>query len=98
MLFFLFFLLQNLGRIKKYAGDDRVVKHQDHGLTIEAGKEEVFDFDPENPGCKLTCELPSGYGFPCKHWMYPAFLKSCQLPFSLFHPRWLFDEPAALHE
>jgi hypothetical protein len=30
--------------------------------------------------------------------MYPAFLNSCQLPLSLFHPRWLFDAPAVLHD
>jgi hypothetical protein len=68
------------------------------GLVIEAGKEEAFNFDLENPKCKLACELPSRYGLPCKHWMYLAFLTSCQLPLSLFHLRWLFDGPAVLHE
>ena len=68
------------------------------GLAIEAGEEEAFDFDPENPRCPLACELPLRYSLPCKHWMYPAFVDSCQLPLSLFHPRWLFDGPAVLHE
>jgi len=30
--------------------------------------------------------------------MYPAFVRGCQLPLSLFHPRWLFDGPLVLHE
>jgi hypothetical protein len=30
--------------------------------------------------------------------MYPAFVRCCQLPLSLFHPRWLFDGPPVLHE
>jgi hypothetical protein len=30
--------------------------------------------------------------------MYPAFVRSCQLPLSLFHPGWLFDGPAVLYE
>jgi hypothetical protein len=70
------------------------------GLAIEEGKEEAVDFEPENPGsgCLLACELPLRYGLPCKHWMYAAFLRGCQLPLSLFHPRWLFDGPPVLHE
>jgi hypothetical protein len=75
------------------------------GLAIEGGEEEAVDFNPESlnpegsrPACPLACELPLRYGLPCKHWMYPAFEKSCQLPLSLFHPRWLFDGPAVLHE
>ena len=28
--------------------------------------------------------------------MYLAFLRGCQLPLSLFHPRWLFDGPPVL--
>ena len=57
------------------------------GLAIEMGEEETFNCDLENPECPLTCELPLRYSLPCKHWMYPAFLNSCQLPLSLFHPR-----------
>jgi hypothetical protein len=68
------------------------------GLTIEVEEEEIFNCDPENPGCPLVCELPLRYGLPCKHWMYPAFLNSCQLPLSLFHLRWFFDRPAVLHD
>ena len=68
------------------------------GLAIEAGEEEAFDFDLENPRCPLACELPLRYSLPCKHWMYPAFVDSCQLPLSLFHPRWLFDGPVVLHK
>jgi hypothetical protein len=30
--------------------------------------------------------------------MYPAFVRGCQLPLSLFHPQWLFDGPLVLHE
>ena len=37
------------------------------GLAIEAGEEEAFDFDPENPRCPLACELPLRYSLPCKH-------------------------------
>ena len=68
------------------------------GLAIEEGKEEAFDFDLDSPKCKLACELPLRYGLPCKHWMYPAFLKGCQLPISLSHPRWFFDGPLVLHK
>ena len=68
------------------------------GLAIEAGEEEAFDFDPENPRCSLACELPLRYSLPCKHWMYLAFVDSCQLPLSLFYPWWLFDGPVVLHE
>ena len=46
----------------------------------------------------LACALPLRYGLPCKHWMYPAVLRGCQLPFSLFHPQRLFDGPQVLHE
>jgi hypothetical protein len=69
------------------------------GLAVEEGKEEAVDFNPESgSACPLACELPLRYGLPCKHWMYPAFLRGCQLPLSLFHPRWLFDGPPVLHE
>jgi hypothetical protein len=70
------------------------------GLAIDEGKEEAVDFELENPGpgCPLACKLPLRYSLPFKHWMYPAFLKGCQLPLSLFHPRWLFDRPSVLHE
>jgi hypothetical protein len=70
------------------------------GVAIDEGKEEAINFEPEmfEPICPLACGLPLRYGLPCKHWMYPAFLRGCQLPLSLFHPRWLFDGPSVLHE
>jgi hypothetical protein len=77
------------------------------GLAIDAGEEEAVHFElegevcaPGSPGpiCPLACALPLRYGLPCKHWMYPAFLRGCQLPLSLFHPRWLFDGLPVLHE
>jgi hypothetical protein len=36
------------------------------GLAIEAGEEEAFNCDLENPGCPLAYELPLRYGLPCK--------------------------------
>lgn len=57
------------------------------GLAIEKGEKEAFEFDLEVPGCPLVCELPLRYSLPCKHWMYPAFVKGSQLSLSLFHPR-----------
>jgi hypothetical protein len=68
------------------------------GLAIEKGEEEAFECDLEVPSCLLACELPLRYGLPCKHWMYPAFVRGSQLPLSLFHPRWLYDGPPVLHE
>jgi hypothetical protein len=80
------------------------------GLAIDAGKEEAVKFELEleeeearalrNPGpiCPLAYALPLRYSLPCKHWMYPTFLRGCQLPLSLFHPRWLFDGPLVLYE
>ena len=75
------------------------------GLAIKGREEEAMDFNLESlnlegsrPACPLACELPLRYGLPCKHWMYPAFEKNCQLPLSLFHPRWLFDGPPVLYE
>ena len=68
------------------------------GLAIKVGEEEAFDFDLENPRYPLACELPLRYSLPCKHWMYPAFLNSCQLPLSLFHPRWLFNGLVILYD
>ena len=44
-------------------------------------------------GCMWTCELPLRYGIPCRHWMYPALVWKCQLPLSLFHPRWFHETP-----
>lgn len=37
------------------------------GLEIEAGKEEAFKFDLENPKCKLAYKLLLRYSLPCKH-------------------------------
>jgi hypothetical protein len=77
------------------------------GLAIDAGEEEAVDFELEGevcalrsprPICPLAYALPLRYGLPCKHWMYPAFLRGCQLPLSLFHPQWLFDGPPVLYE
>jgi hypothetical protein len=81
------------------------------GLAIEAGEEEAVDFEPEEeeeatnhelgslgPMYTLACTLPLRYGLPCKHWIYPAFVRGCQLPLSLFYLRWLFDGPLVLHE
>jgi hypothetical protein len=69
------------------------------GLAIDKRGEEAVDFKSESsePECS-GCELPLRYGLSCKHWMYPAFLKDCQLPLSLFYPRWLFDGLPVLHE
>jgi hypothetical protein len=64
---------------------------------IEAGDAEEFDFDPDE-GCTFGCELPARFGLPCRHWMYASVVEECPLPLSLFHPRWLFDGPAVLHE
>lgn len=63
--------------------------------NIEEGTQEVFEFDP-NEGCNFDCELPVRYGLPCRHWMYTGMVEQCQLPLSLFHPRWRFDGPAVL--
>jgi hypothetical protein len=49
-------------------------------------------------GCELACELPCRYALPCRHWMLPAVELRRQLPLSLFHPRWLLDGPAVLHD
>jgi hypothetical protein len=80
------------------------------GLAIEEGKEEAVDFELEEeeaadcelgslgPMCPSACALPLRYGLPCKHWMYPAFRRGCQLPLSLFHPRWFFNGPLVLYE
>ena len=46
--------------------------------------------------CTWACELPLRYGIPCRHWMYPALIWKCQLPLSLFHPRWLREGPRAM--
>ena len=64
---------------------------------IEEGKEEEFEFDVDK-GCSFGCELPARYCLPCKHWMYTSVIEQCQLPLSLFHPRWHFDGPAVLHD
>jgi hypothetical protein len=69
------------------------------GLAITEGKEEAVEFELESgSACPLACKLPLRYSLPCKHWMYPAFVRGCQLPLSLFHPRWLFDGPPVLHK
>ncbi len=64
---------------------------------IEEGKEEEFEFDIDK-GCSFGCELPARYCLPCKHRMYTSVIEQCQLPLSLFHPRWHFDGPAVLHD
>jgi hypothetical protein len=63
---------------------------------IEDGKEEEFELDPE-VGCLFGCELPIRFGLPCRHWMYASVIEECPLLLSLFHPQWLFDGPAVLH-
>jgi hypothetical protein len=57
---------------------------------------ENLEFD-SNEGCHFSCELPVRYGLPCRHWMYTSVIEQCQLPLSLFHPRWHFDGPAVLY-
>jgi hypothetical protein len=64
--------------------------------NIEEDKLEL-QFEPGTE-CKLGCELPLRYGLPCKHWLYKAFIDDVAIPLSLFHPRWLLDGPAMLHE
>jgi hypothetical protein len=58
---------------------------------------ELLDFEPSRE-CKSTCELPIRFGLPCKHWLYKAFVDDVPIPLSLFHPHWLLDGPAVLHE
>ena len=65
-------------------------------LALEEGAEEVAKGFNQESGCMLACELPLRYGILCKHWMYPAMIRKCQLPLSLFHPRWLLDGPATV--
>jgi hypothetical protein len=62
---------------------------------IEEGKEEEFEFDPDE-GCTFGCELPIRFCLPCRHWMYNSVVEDVPLPLSLFHPRWHFDGPAVL--
>jgi hypothetical protein len=65
--------------------------------NVEEGKEEEFNFDV-NRGCTFGCELPARFSLPCRHWMYASIIEECPFPLSLFHPRWHFDGPAALHD
>ncbi|KJZ69110.1 hypothetical protein HIM_11500 [Hirsutella minnesotensis 3608] len=46
------------------------------------------------PGCPFSCELPSRYSLPCRHWLYEVVVRSWSIPLSLLHPRWLLDGPA----
>jgi hypothetical protein len=64
---------------------------------IEEGKEEEFEFDPDE-GCTFGCELPTRFCLPCKHWMYNSVVEEVPLPLSLFHPRWHFDGLAVLKD
>jgi hypothetical protein len=64
---------------------------------IEEGKEEEFEFNL-CVGCTFGCKLPARFGLFCKHWMYSSIVEEYPLPLSLFHPRWLFDGPAVLHD
>jgi hypothetical protein len=65
--------------------------------TVTAELQAQLATDPDE-GCTFGCELPASFGLPCKHWMYASVVGECPLPLSLFHPRWLFDGPAVLHE
>ena len=64
---------------------------------IEEGKDEEFEFNRDE-GCSFSCELPVRYGLPCRHWMYASIVEKCQLPLSLFHPRWHLDGPSVLYD
>ena len=64
---------------------------------IEEGKDEEFEFNRDE-GCSFGCELPVRYGLPCRHWMYASIVEKCQLPLSLFHPRWHLDGPSVLYD
>ncbi|KJZ68301.1 hypothetical protein HIM_12309 [Hirsutella minnesotensis 3608] len=48
------------------------------------------------PGCPFSCELPSRYSLPCRHWLYEVVVRSWYIPLSLLHPRWLLDGPAVV--
>jgi hypothetical protein len=61
----------------------------------ELGKRESEEFDLEK-GCQYQCELLVRYGIPCRHWMYVAYSRECQLPLSLFHPRWPLYGPVVV--
>jgi hypothetical protein len=65
--------------------------------NIEEGKEEEFEFDPNN-GYTFGCELPTRFYLPCRHWMYTSMVEEVPLPLSLFYPRWLFDGLAVLKD
>ena len=68
---------------------------KDFGDAIDSGDEGPFEFD-EAIGCLCNCELPLRFGLPCKHWMFPFYLRGEPLSLSLFHPRWLLDGPAVV--
>jgi hypothetical protein len=65
------------------------------GDHIEDGQS--LDFEPGTE-CRSACELPIRFGLPCRHWLYKVFVDNVPIPLSLFHPRWLLDGPAVLHE
>jgi len=58
---------------------------------------QLLDFEPRTE-CKSACELPIRFGLLCRHWLYKAFADNVPIPLSLFHPRWLLDGLAVLHE
>jgi hypothetical protein len=67
-----------------------------HGERIAEG-EEAVEFDRES-GCRLDYEPSTHYDLPCRHWMLVAIEPRCQLPPSLFHPKWSLDGPVVIYE
>jgi hypothetical protein len=78
-------------------------KAKDTREKAKAAKEaaETQDIPVEvlkDSGCPFHCELPMRQRIPCRHWMLISFKARTPLPLSLFHPRWLLDGPAVVHD